>query len=210
MVLAWAHTIALSDLGRPLQATEIAQAAAALAAASLDAANYQRSSWPSITLRLCFSVAFSRRPLRLPSEPTEQCADVPGVAQTFAAAIRGVAALGNGDVNTATECLGDAVAEFADRADGGSYHFGIYYAKALARAGDLDAADEALAQMQRNRHPAHAYLRIGKPAGRRVGGGRARTHLAGTRLGQGGSRIRVHARAARPRGGVPAGRDSVR
>ena len=60
--------------------------------------------------------------------------------------------------NTATKYLGDAVAEFADRADGGSYHFGIYYTRALAGAGDLDAADEALARMQRNRHPAHAYL----------------------------------------------------
>jgi DNA-binding CsgD family transcriptional regulator len=157
MVLAWAHTIALSDLGRPLQATEIAQAAAALAAASLDAAN------AAVILAVYHTEAlllggFLAEALAFAEQTYRQCADVPGVAQTFAAAFRGVAALGNGDVNTATQCLGDAVAEFADRTDGGSYHFAISHATALACAGDLDAADEALAQMQRNRHPAHAYL----------------------------------------------------
>ena len=157
MVLAWAHTIALSDLGRPLQAMEIAQAAAALAAASLDAAN------TAVILAVYHTEAlllggFLAEALAFAEQTFEQCADVPGVARTFAAAIRGVAALGNSDVNTATKYLGDAVAEFADRADGGSYHFGIYYARALAGAGHLDAADEALARMQRNRHPAHAYL----------------------------------------------------
>ena len=157
VVLAWAHTIALSDLGRPLQATEIAQAAAGLAAASLDAAN------TAVILAVYHTEAlllggFLAEALAFAEQTFQQCADVPGVAQTFAAAIRGVAALGNSDVNTATKYLGDAVAEFADRTDGGSYHFGIYHARALAGAGDLDAADEALAQMQRNRHPAHAYL----------------------------------------------------
>ncbi len=157
MVLAWAHTIALSDLGHPLQATEIARAAAALAAASLDAAN------TAVILAVYHTEAlllggFLAEALAFAEQTFQQCADVPGVARTFAAAIRGVAALGNSDVNTATKYLGDAVAEFADRTDGGSYHFGIYYTRALAGAGDLGAADEALAQMQRNRHPAHAYL----------------------------------------------------
>ena len=157
MVLAWAHTIALSDLGRPLHAAEIAQAAAALAADSLDAAN------TAVILAVYHTEAlllggFLAEALAFAEHTYQRCADVPGVAQTFAAAIRGMAALGNGDLSTATECLGDAVAEFADRTDGGSYHFGISHARALACAGDLDAADEALAQMQQNRHPAHAYL----------------------------------------------------
>jgi DNA-binding CsgD family transcriptional regulator/tetratricopeptide (TPR) repeat protein len=157
MVLAWAHTIALSDLGRPLQATKIAQAAAALAAASLDAPNAALILAVYHTEALLLG-GFLAEALAFATHIYQQCADVPGVAQTFAAAIRGVAALGNGDVNIATKYLGDAVAEFADRTDGGSYHFGIYHARALSCAGDLDAADEALAQMQRNRHPAHAYL----------------------------------------------------
>ena len=157
MVLAWAHTIALSDLGRPLQATEIAQAAAALAAASLDAANTAVILAVYHTEALLLGGLLAEA-LAFAEQTYQQCADVPGVAQTFAAAIRGVAALGNGDVNTATEYLGDAVAEFADRTDGGWYHFGIYYAEALARKGDLDEASEVLAQVQRRRHPAHAYL----------------------------------------------------
>jgi DNA-binding CsgD family transcriptional regulator len=157
MVLAWARTIALGDLGRPLQATEIAQAAAALAAASLDAAN------TAVILAVYHIEAlllggFLREALAFAEQTYRQCADVPGVAQTFGAAIRGVAALGNGDINTATEYLGSAVADFTEREDGGSYHFGIYQARALASKGDLAAADEALAQIQRNRHPAHAYL----------------------------------------------------
>jgi DNA-binding CsgD family transcriptional regulator len=57
----------------------------------------------------------------------------------------------------ATERLRGAVAGFADRTDGGFYHFGIYYVEALARQGDLDAASEHLAKVQRSRHPAHAY-----------------------------------------------------
>jgi ATP/maltotriose-dependent transcriptional regulator MalT len=157
MVLAWARTIALGDLGRPMQATEIAQAAAALAAASLDAAN------TAVILAVYHTEAlllggFLREALAFAEQTYRQCTDVPGVAQTFAAAIRGVAALGNGDINTATEYLGNAVSDFTERADGGSYHFGISQAKALASKGDLAAADEALAQMHRNRHPAHAYL----------------------------------------------------
>lgn len=157
LVLAWAHTIALSDLGRPLQATEIAQAAAALAAASPDAANMAVILAVHHTEALLLG-GFLAEALAFADQTYRQCADVPGFAQAFAAAIRGMAALGDGDVNTATKYLGDAVAEFADRADGGSYHFGISHARALACAGDLDAADEALAHMQRNRHPAHAYL----------------------------------------------------
>ena len=157
MVLAWAHTIALSDLGRPLQATEIAQAAAALAAASLDAANTAVILAVYHTEALLLGGLLAEA-LAFAEQTYRQCADVPGFAQTFAAAIRGMATLANGDVNTATKYLGDAVAEFADRSDGGSYHFGIYYTRTVACAGDLDAADEALAQMQRNRHPAHTYL----------------------------------------------------
>jgi ATP/maltotriose-dependent transcriptional regulator MalT len=157
VVLAWAHTIALGDLGRPLQVTAIAQTATALADTSLDAAN------TAVILAVYHCEAlllggFLPEALAFAELTHQQCADVAGVAQTFAAAIRGVAALGNGDVRTATEHLGNAVAEFAARTDGGSYHFGISYIEALACKGDLEAADQALADMQRNRHPAHAYL----------------------------------------------------
>lgn len=56
--------------------------------------------------------------------------------------VKGVAALGTGDLHTAVECLRSAVADFelANTTHGASYHFGIDYTEALARAGDVDAA----------------------------------------------------------------------
>jgi ATP/maltotriose-dependent transcriptional regulator MalT len=88
----------------------------------------------------------------------EQAADMPGVAQSFAAAISGVAALGNGELHTAIAHLRGAVSEFPNRTDGRLDHFGISYAEALAHAGDVDAAAEALAEMRRNRHPGHRHV----------------------------------------------------
>jgi DNA-binding CsgD family transcriptional regulator len=157
LILAWAHTIALGDLGNPLPAAAVAEEAAPLAAASPEAAYYQAvilvvHHTQALLLGGCIPQA-----LTVANRTYQQCAEVPGIARMFATAISGVAALGNGDLRTATERLHYAVTEFADRTDGGCYHFGIYYAEALARAGNLDAATEALARMQRNRHPAHAY-----------------------------------------------------
>ena len=157
MILAQAQTIALGDLGVPLQAAAVAEEAAPLASASPESFYHQVVilvvyQTQALILGGCIpqAVAVADRTYR-------QCADVPGAAQTFAAAISGAAALSNGDLHTATERLRYAIDGFAGRTDGGSYHFGIDYAEALARTGDVDAAAEALAQMQRNRHPAHAY-----------------------------------------------------
>jgi DNA-binding CsgD family transcriptional regulator len=157
LILAWAHIIALGDLGDPLRAAAVAEAAAPLAAASPEVAYYQAVilvvyHTQALLLGGCISQA-----LTVANRTYQQCADVPGIARVFATAISGVVALGTGDLRTATERLHYAVTEFADRTDGGCYHFGIHYAEALARAGSLDAATEALAKMQRSRHPAHAY-----------------------------------------------------
>ncbi len=155
--LACAHAIAFGDLGQPLQAAASAEEAVRLAEASPEAAFFQ-----SIILIVYYTQALTlggclAEALAVADRAYQQCADVPGTAQAFAAAISGIAALGNGDLDIATERLRNAVAGFADRTDGGSYHFGIYYAEALARKGDLDAASEVLAKVQRSRHPAHAY-----------------------------------------------------
>lgn len=157
LILAWAQSIALGDLGRPLVAAAIAEEAAQLAAASPEATYYQ-----AVILVIYYTQALIvggciPEALTVADRTYHQCRDVPGRAQTCAAAISGIAALSNGDLRTAIERLRFAVTEFADTTDGGSYNFGIDYAEALARRGDVDAAEEALAQMQRNRHPAHAY-----------------------------------------------------
>jgi DNA-binding CsgD family transcriptional regulator len=157
LILAWAQCVALGDLGRPLAAAAIAEEAAQLAAASPEATYYQ-----AVILVVFYTQALVvggciPEALDVANRTYQQCADVPGRAQSFAAAISGRAAMASGDLRTAVERLRHAVSEFAEATDGGSHNFGIDYAGALARTGDVDAATEALAQMRRSRHPAHAY-----------------------------------------------------
>jgi DNA-binding CsgD family transcriptional regulator/tetratricopeptide (TPR) repeat protein len=157
LILTWAHVIALGDLGRPMLAAEIAEETAPLAAASPGTAYYQ-----AIILVVYYTQALIlggclEQALAVARRTSQHCADAAGRTQSFATAIRGKVALGHGDLPTAIECLRCAVADFADDTDGSSYNSGIDYAEALARSGDIDAADQALADMHRNRHPAHAY-----------------------------------------------------
>ncbi len=156
LISSWAHTIAVGDLGDPLAAGTIADEAPVVAA-SPEAGFYHaviRIVYYSQALVLG---GFLSQALTVARSTDRQCADVPGGAQGFSAGISGVAALGGGDLKTAIERLRRAVTEFADRTDGGSYCYGIDYTMALARSGDLDAAADALAQMRRDRHPAHTY-----------------------------------------------------
>jgi DNA-binding CsgD family transcriptional regulator len=154
--LACAQAIAFGDIGQPRRAAS-AEETARWANASPEAAFFQ-----SIILIVYYTQALTlggclQEALAVADRSYQQCPDVPGPAQSFATAISGMAALGNGDLDTATERLRSAVAGFTDRTDGGWYHFGIYYAEALARKGDLATAREVLAQVQRSRHPAHLY-----------------------------------------------------
>jgi DNA-binding CsgD family transcriptional regulator len=157
VILAWAQTIALGDVGRPRAAAEVAEEAASLAGASPEAAFYRATILVVYYTQALILGGCLTQAQFVADRTYQQCADVMGQAQTFAIAISGIAALATGDLRTATERLRYAVEEFADRTDGGLYHFGIYYTEALARSGNVDAATKALAQMQRSRHPAHAY-----------------------------------------------------
>ncbi len=158
MILAWAHTIALGDLGNPLQAAAVAEEAAPLAAASPQTAYSQAVILIVFDTRALILGGCIPEALAVADRTYRQCSDVPGITRACAAAISGMAALSNGDLHIATERLRHAVNEFAGRTDGGSHHIGIYYVEALARTGSIEAAEEALTQTQRNRHPAHAYL----------------------------------------------------
>jgi DNA-binding CsgD family transcriptional regulator len=155
--LACGETIALADIGHPEQAATIAEEATRLAEASPEAAFFQAIILVVYHTEALIVGGCLREALSVADRTHQQCADIPGVTQTFATAISGAAALGNGDLRAAIKHLRLAVIEFGDRTDGCAYHFGIDYVEALARTGDVDAAAEALAQMQRNRHPAHAY-----------------------------------------------------
>jgi tetratricopeptide (TPR) repeat protein len=159
LMLAWARTIALGDLGHPAQASAVVEEGFALATVSPEAA------YPLVILVIYYVEALILGGcLAEASAVAEQtyalCADVSGMALTIATAIRGVAALGSGDLHTAVECLRVAIADFtlSNNTYGASYSFGIYYCQALAQSGDADAAVEALARMERHRHSAHAHL----------------------------------------------------
>ena len=157
LILTWAHIIALGDLGRPMRAAKIAEASTPLAAASPGTAYYQ-----AVILAVYYTEALILggclpQAQDITDRTVQNCADAAGRAQSFATAISGKTALAHGNLRTAIQCLRCAVADFADDTDGASYHFGIDYAEALARCGDINAAADALADMERNRHPAHAY-----------------------------------------------------
>jgi len=155
--LACAQTISLGDLGHPLQGRTFAEEATRLAAASPEGAFFQAIilvvyQTQALIVGGCLPEAVS-----LAERTYQQYSVVPGAAQIFSNAISGMAALAVGELDTAVERLGNAVMGLGDRTDGGAYHFGIDYVEALARSGDAEAATEALAQMERNRHPAHVY-----------------------------------------------------
>jgi DNA-binding CsgD family transcriptional regulator/tetratricopeptide (TPR) repeat protein len=200
LMLAWARTIALGDLGLPGQATAVADDGAALAAASPEAA-YElvilvTYHVQALVLGGCLSQA-----LTVAERTHNLCTDVPGIARTMATGTKGAVALATGELNTAVECLRSAITDF-DLANttygGGSYHFAIYYTEALARAGDVEAALDALSRMQRDRHPAHAYRESDNLlAAAWVAAARARTSEARTLATRAAEHARAHGQHAR-------------
>ncbi|HEX7322872.1 MAG TPA: LuxR C-terminal-related transcriptional regulator [Mycobacterium sp.] len=155
----WAAAIALSDLGNPLRAAALAEQGAALAAAAPDAA-YLAVLLVIYQVQALILGGYVAQAQTVAERAYQQCADVPGQGRATATAIKGVAALGNGDLSTAVECLKVALTEFeiAKITHGISHVFGVPYTQAVALSGDGGAAVQALSLLQRNRHPAHAYL----------------------------------------------------
>jgi ATP/maltotriose-dependent transcriptional regulator MalT len=136
---------------------KIAEEIAPTAAASPGTAYYQAVILAVYYIEALILGGCLAEVLAIASRTSRHCADAAGRAQSFATAITGRVALGLGDLPTAIECLRCAVADFADDTDGPAYTFGIDYTEALARSGDVNAAADALSQMQRHRHPAHTY-----------------------------------------------------
>jgi DNA-binding NarL/FixJ family response regulator len=158
LILAWARTIALGDLGRPLEAATVAAEGVALAATSPEAA-YQAVPLAIFHVQALVLGGYIRQARTVAERTLQQCADAPGITLATATAIDGVAALANGELHSALERLRSAVAEFDlyQPTTGVDCGFRVAYTEALARAGDIDAARQALIQMQRGRHPAHAF-----------------------------------------------------
>jgi DNA-binding NarL/FixJ family response regulator len=85
---------------------------------------------------------------------------LPGMTRTMAQAVVGATRLGLGDLSTALETLDAASEAVASSGDinGQFYRFQIAHIEALARAGRVEAATEALNATRTRRHAAYGYV----------------------------------------------------
>ena len=157
-------TIALGDLGRPQPATQAPEDAMVLAA-NAPVAAYQAVALALIHADALVTNGCIDEALTIGDRVGHQWADLPKAPQIIATAINGVVALGYGDLATAHQLLEAALdrRELAAGQDGlpylgVGYWLAIAYTEALARAGQAEAALEALEQMRRSRHPAYEFL----------------------------------------------------
>lgn len=157
-------TIALGELGHPQPATQAPEDALVLAADSPVAA-YQAVALALIHADALVTNGCITEALTIGDRVGQQWADLPKVPQIIATAINGVAALGHGDLGTARSLLKAALARKELRQKEGGlpylgvgYWLAVAYTETLARAGRVEAALEALSEMQRTRHPAYAFI----------------------------------------------------
>ena len=198
-ILACSLTIALGDLGRPQRATQAADEGMRLAAASPHAA-YQAVALALVHADALVSAGCIQQACALGERISQQWADIPRVPQTVATAINGVTALASGDLPTAQECLHAAVTESELRNDGSGllYLLAVAYTEVLARAGEIDGALDALAQMQRCQHPSFTFIESNRLlATAWVAAGRGRTTEAQTLAAQAADFARTHGQHAR-------------
>lgn len=166
VTLNFGHTIALGDRGLPGSATQAPEDGFVLAPNSPVAA-YQAVALAlvhadALMINGCISAAVS-----LGESVRAQWVDLPKVPQNIATAVTGVAALACGDLPTALNALG-TVLQADDQSQlgpgmsypylGVGYWLGVNYTEALARAGQIDAASEALEEVQHNPHPAYVFI----------------------------------------------------
>lgn len=198
-ILACSLTIALGDLGRPRPATEAADEGMRLAANSPQAA-YQAVALALVHADALVSGGCIEQACALAERVSQQWADIPRVPHTVATAIKGVAALAAGDLPTAQECLRAAVTESELRNDGSAllYLLTVALTEALARAGEIRGAQDAMAQMQRCQHPSFVFIESNRLlATAWVAAGRGRSTEAQTLAAQAADFARTHGQYAR-------------
>jgi DNA-binding CsgD family transcriptional regulator len=160
LILAWAQTIALGDLGHPQQAATVAEEGVTAAAAVSPEAAMQTPSVVLCQVQALILGGDVARARAIAEHGYRQWTDVPGASRTFAAAMSGMATVGAGDVPTALQRLRPAVAD-AERVctrTGAAYYFMVIYLETVCYTGDPDAITEALDLVERSRHPAMAFL----------------------------------------------------
>jgi DNA-binding CsgD family transcriptional regulator len=164
ITLNFGHTIALGERGNPNQATQAPEDGFVFAPNS-PVATYQAVALALVHADALMSNGCIHEALGMGERIRRQWADLPKVPQNITAAINGVAALAHGDLPAAQNLLSAAlITDEANNNDDGLPYLGVGYwlsialTEVLARAGQTDAAADALRQVQGGRHPSYAFI----------------------------------------------------
>lgn len=155
----WALVISFGDVGRVACAARLAEEGYRRANQSRDAP-YQGIGLAEFHVMAMVLAGCIPQAVEVAAAIQRQCAEVPGISHAVSTAIGGMAALGQGDLVTARQCLSSAMPVLVQYGDTSAvcYRFTIVAVEVLARLGDVGAASDALADMNRRRHPAFGFI----------------------------------------------------
>lgn len=158
-IVACGEVIAFGDLGKPDAAT------AAMNTCAQRAAGDPLAAHQMVGLNLLYADALIlsgrlEEVHALSQHLLSHWTDTPLDPSAVAAAIAGAAASANGDLAVAQSQFAEAIANIESRHDisGGLYLFWLAHTEALARAGKIDAALDALEQVEHYRHPSYTFV----------------------------------------------------
>ena len=151
---AWALAAMSADAGRTAEAVAIADTGYTVATRSFDAPHMRFNIADAHLSALLLSGRVSDA-VDLAERVRRQAADLPGAAESLAAAVVGRAALGAGFLDTACLLLEQASAALyaLGHAIGWGYRYHVPYTTALAMRGCTDEAAAALAALDKLRRP---------------------------------------------------------
>ena len=151
---AWALAAMSADAGRTADAVAIADTGYTVATRSFDAPHMRFNIADAHLSALLLSGRVSDA-VDLAERVRRQAADLPGAAESLAAAVVGRAALGAGFLDTACLLLEQASAALSTlgHAIGWGYRYHVPYTTALAMRGCTDEAAAALAALDKLRRP---------------------------------------------------------
>jgi DNA-binding CsgD family transcriptional regulator len=159
VVAIWAEVIALGDIGCARAAADAAAKGYELACGSSEA-TYQGAGLTDFHVSAMLVAGCIPAAVAAAERTFEMCENVPGSSRSVATAVVGMAALGSGDLRTATRRLDSAIADLQARGDttGVRHRFMITHTEVLARSGRAELATEALARMRASQHPSLTYV----------------------------------------------------
>jgi DNA-binding CsgD family transcriptional regulator len=163
ITLNFGHTIALGERGNPNQATQAPEDGFVFAPNS-PVATYQAVALALVHADALMSNGCIHEALGMGERIRRQWADLPKIPQNITAAINGVAALAHGDLPAAQNLLSAALTTDEANNDDGLPYLGVGYwlsvalTEVLARAGQTDAAADALRHVQGGLHPSYTFI----------------------------------------------------